>query len=382
MNELSSILPGIWKGPKMNWRAIPRQEVGKEQWNEFVDQSDEAWFWHRFEVIDALLEWPGRSDVSFAMVDKHGVIGAIVAANVVPYRVLFGALRFLTINSREPGGAGQGGPAFRNALPPKQQEQLAESIRGYLFECAWKTSEIRLGMHPMVPALRGERCPRTNPLVTRFGMEATYSQNYILDLRVGRDGLWRGMEHRARKNVRQAEKNGITVRIADRPDDLDAYYAIHSATLNRNGESSFPRRFFEVIWSNLHGQRLVLSLFAENAGCTVACANFAIYKNAAYYWTAGSNALGLSLRANILLQWRAIELLLECGVEWYDVGGANLSIEVTKSAKDKSISTYKKAMGGELYPAYGGRFDLNDPLYISVRTLQRFRQNASTYPRA
>ena len=259
-------------------------------------------------------------------------------------------------------------------MSTKRQEELGEAVRDYLFTRVPKASEIGLGVACMAPAMRGEQCPRVNPLVTRFGVEFVSSQTYVLDLRLGREVLWRRMEHRGRKDVRAAEKNGLTVRTLDRTGDLDQYHALQSETLLRNGQDTFPRAFWEHVWRTLHAEGLVFALLAESNGIPVACANFAVYKGAAYYWTMGASDAGLSLKANNLVQWRAIELLIARRIEWYDVGTADFAFGLSGSPKARRISMFKRAMGGDLYPRYLGRFYPGDRLYLGLRTIQRFMQ--------
>ena len=75
----------------MKWKAISRRELGKVPWDQFVDNCDEAWFFHRFEFLEAVsTTWPNRADGSFAMVDENGSVDAIFSATVIEYRVFFG----------------------------------------------------------------------------------------------------------------------------------------------------------------------------------------------------------------------------------------------------------------------------------------------------
>ena len=57
---------------------VPRKDVDRDDWNSFVDRIDTAWLWHRQELIDALLTWPGSSDASVAGVRPGGMIVAVV----------------------------------------------------------------------------------------------------------------------------------------------------------------------------------------------------------------------------------------------------------------------------------------------------------------
>ena len=60
---------------------IPRESIESDRWDSFVDSCSKAWFWHRYDIQDAFSTWPGKSDLSFAVIDKASS-GEIIA--VVP----------------------------------------------------------------------------------------------------------------------------------------------------------------------------------------------------------------------------------------------------------------------------------------------------------
>ena len=38
-----------------------RENIDKTEWDTFVDASDEAWLWHRYDFQDTLATWGSRS---------------------------------------------------------------------------------------------------------------------------------------------------------------------------------------------------------------------------------------------------------------------------------------------------------------------------------
>ena len=64
---------------------VPRPEIGRQVWDAFVETTEEAWLWHRYDLIEALLTWPGRSDLSFGIVDgsRGERVVAVVPLNLV-----------------------------------------------------------------------------------------------------------------------------------------------------------------------------------------------------------------------------------------------------------------------------------------------------------
>src|SRR5512133_2720390 len=49
----------------------PRTEISREQWDSFAAKSPYAWLYHTYDMQDAIATWPGKSDLSFALVDEE-----------------------------------------------------------------------------------------------------------------------------------------------------------------------------------------------------------------------------------------------------------------------------------------------------------------------
>src|SRR6185369_10938994 len=65
----------------------PRSDIGRERWDAFVDASNQAWLWHRWDLIDALALWPGYRDASYALVDGQGRLIAVMPLHRIVTRV-------------------------------------------------------------------------------------------------------------------------------------------------------------------------------------------------------------------------------------------------------------------------------------------------------
>lgn len=342
-----------------------REKVGKEKWDAFVDASDEAWLWHRFDLQDALATWPGRRDMSFALLDRNsgGRIVVVVPLHLIRKRIA----RTIPWNMLD----SLGGPALANDLGRKERRKTIESVRDCLIGLASShgAREIHLAIAPMTPAFRGERCPRVNPLL-EMGCENTLTQTWVVDLRANKEVVWEHMEGRARTAIRKAEKTGVKVRVADKPEDLDLYYRLHCETYKRTGVPPHPRSYFEAIWNGFQKVNLARILFAELDGEVVAAESFGVYKKATVYWTGASSGKGLSVEANSLLQWTAMQWMIENGIEWYETGEAFPNL---RGGKLKGLSDFKRSFGGVLYPFYRGRIEIGGMLNRVVNCLRALR---------
>ena len=153
-------------------RVVPRAGVGREAWDAFVDRSDEAWLWHRYDLQDALATLPGRRDASFALYSGDELV-AVVPVHVIEY-VQAHVLHFAALESF-------GGPATSPDLGTRHRGRVLDQVMAELHHLAGqrRTTRIDMALSPLTPALRGDRCPRTNPLLD-LGMENTLTQAWIV----------------------------------------------------------------------------------------------------------------------------------------------------------------------------------------------------------
>lgn len=332
-----------------SFEIIGRGALGRETWDAFVEGCAEAWLWHTFDLQDALCTWPTREDASFAVIDKNdgGRVCAVVPLHRMPSRRR-GASRALHLDVLD----SMGGPACADRLGDKHRRGVIDFIRGEVVALAGGSfaREARFALSPMSPALRGEACPRVNPLLS-MGCANTLTQTWVVDLRGGEDVVWKNMEGRARTAVRAAESGGISVRAADRQGDVDVYYAMHCDTYNRTGVPPHPKEYFESIWRDFAARGLAFVLFAEKDGAVIAAESFALYKDASVYWTGAALTEGLQGGANSLLQWTAMKRMIGAGALWYETGEA---FPHERSGKSRGLSDFKKSFGGEMYPYYRG----------------------------
>jgi CelD/BcsL family acetyltransferase involved in cellulose biosynthesis len=300
---------------------------------------------------DALATWPDRRDLSFALREPSGRLVAVIPLHSVE------SPRARRIPFVRPDSLG--GPAVVGDASEGLRRRLLSAAMDQVLRLAGqrRTTRVDVALPPLAPAFRGDRCPRVNPLLA-LGMANTLTQTWVVDLRDGAEAAWRGMQGRARTAIRKAENAGVTVR-AGGAEDLDAYYALHRATYARTGATALPRAYFAAIWEAFLPAGASRVLLAEHEGRIVAARNFAVDKAAAVCWTAASDADALRLGANNLLQWRAMEWMIDAGIQWSETGEA---FPAAGEGKAQGLSQFKESFGGELYPIYRGRIEFDQPL--------------------
>ncbi len=322
---------------------VPRKDVDRDDWNSFVDRSDAAWLWHRQELIDALLTWPGSSDASVAAVRPGGEIVAVVPL-LGWRRPAKGIVTFVDLESF-------GAPALASDLGRKERRAVVAAIDEHFKRTAAESRAVQLYLliPPLAPAYCGERAPRVNPLL-ELGFKNTLTQTWMVDLRLSEKDLRARYSETARQEVRKAADTGLTIRPAEGQRDLETYYGLHVETYKRTGAKAHPKSYFEIIFRTFLPAGFARLLVAEADGIVVAAQNTAFYKNAAYYWTSASSAEAPA-GANRALMHRQIMSARADGALWYDTGEAFPGQTGTKQA---GLNSFKRSFGGEQFPLYRG----------------------------
>ena len=175
---------------------------------------------------------------------------------------------------------------------------------------------------------------------------------HVLALEGGPDAVYAGF-HRSQvhRNIRRAEREGLTVRQADKESDVaGVFYELHLRTRRRQGVPVQPRRFFRLLWDGVIRTGLGSVLIAEVGGRPVASAVFLSWNGTVIYKFGASDAGAWSLRPNHLLFWHAIRAACEQGYRWFDFGRTD--------AGHDSLAAFKQSWGaGEeplVYSMLGG----------------------------
>jgi hypothetical protein len=326
-------------------QVVPRPSVAAEAWDAVASASEDAWLWHRHVFPEALATWKDTRDFSFALVDDHGELVAVMPLLAFGVERARGAVRIA--HFRSPGG-----PAIAHRIEGAARQRLRRAAVNHAVVTAkaHRGVWLRVSLPPLTPAIRGPKCPRVNPL-PELGLDNVIGQTWILDLRVGRDAIFGGLRDRARGELKKAGRNGVTVREADRPGDVDLYYSLHVETYRRTGVTPHPRAYFDHMWRDFVAAGHAVAFFAEQDGEPIAARTFALWRQAGVYWTGAASKRGLEVGAGSRAHWQAIEWMLDHGYEWLENGDA---FPGSEDPKLQGLSLHKASFGGELYPAYHG----------------------------
>ena len=124
-----------------------------------------------------------------------------------------------------------------------------------------------------------------------------------------------------RRDIRKAEREGVTIRRAEASCDLtEVFYALHARTRRRLGVPVQPRRFFELLWTRIIEPGLGFVLLAYSGDVPVAGAVFLAWNGTIAYKYSASDPAFWRLCPNNLVIWTAIRWGCENGYRSFDFG--------------------------------------------------------------
>ncbi|MDP9145709.1 MAG: GNAT family N-acetyltransferase, partial [Actinomycetota bacterium] len=132
-------------------------------------------------------------------------------------------------------------------------------------------------------------------------------QNAVRDLSADPDALWMDVGHKVRKNVKRAQREGVTVMIDPAGARLREFLSLYHRTMGRRGageEYFFPLHYFETIVRTLPGQHAFFHAF--HAGRMVSTELVLRSATSVYSFLGGSDERAYSVRPNDLLKWEIV----------------------------------------------------------------------------
>ncbi|WP_288349204.1 GNAT family N-acetyltransferase [uncultured Thalassospira sp.] len=351
--------------------VLNRQHCSKALWNQAADDIDNAWAWHRWELLEARSNWARTNDLSFAIVDRQNdskLVALIPLVAVQPQRaqLLLG-----------PHLESTGGPAVNDKLPRRTQDKvralIAQEIKNLALYAAAR--RVDLSCPPLAPNLLLASHPCPNPLC-HFGYSDTSTQSWLVNIAGKSESeIWSNLEHRCRKQIKKAERNQLSANLVEPAAPLlDHYYALHLETCSRNGIPPHPRGYFESIFGEVAEAGLSKCCIVQSGPTILAIHTFLLYKNKALYWTTAGSNDALKLCANDFGIWHAITEFSKSSIDYLECGEA---FPGAADGKLKGLNDFKKSFGGTLYPYFRGQV-IYRPVTESLMNIARHLRQGRT----
>ena len=361
--------------------TVPFNQIDPKVWNKFVDESPEAWLYHRTEWME-IEEVEGYQNESFMVLSDEGSplgIFCVYLSSRGPWWRLWERY-FHTGHCR-------GGPAMVGGLSAKHREEVFISALDYLKKRAqiYRSDRLEVRLPSLAPAylppMRGEINPlgeygfRAFPMYGRSGvgrLRGNITPTTIVELH-GNDEetLFSALSPMCRKAVRKATRAGVTCMEGNGSRDLELFYALYESSYLRSASERRPFTFFCRMSENLAEKGWMKVFLAHHEEKPIASILLLSYKDALTYYAGGVDYDAQLLRPHQLLFWETLRWARQNGWRWYEMGP--YFPYLPKDNKMARIGFFKRQFGGREFSLFEGVFFYNWPMYCWGALLEETR---------
>lgn len=167
---------------------------------------------------------------------------------------------------------------------------------------------------------------------------------WILDVTPPEDELLKNMRKTTRYSIRKAEADGVNVRISRDPADVETFWTVYRATVDRHHFTPFSKDYLRREFESFAADDRAAWFFASYQGDVIAAAMVIYDRRSGYYHQGASIQKYSKITASHLLQWRAIQEAKKRGCSFYNFWG--VAPENRPRHPWAGLSLFKKGFGG------------------------------------
>ena len=181
--------------------------------------------------------------------------------------------------------------------------------------------------------------------------------NFIIDLTLTEEELFKNVHSKHRNTIRRGEKAGLVLRIGHE-ELIEDYSKIAIETYERSGKTSVGYDYYKSLTTELDNESVYFVIYKE--GQVQSGALFYYNQQIAYYLH-GASINRPEPGATNYLMWRAILFFKEKGVKEFSFVGYHYDPE--EGSKLEGIQRFKERFGGVLEKSYNFRYVQNRLIY-------------------
>jgi CelD/BcsL family acetyltransferase involved in cellulose biosynthesis len=260
--------------------------VEHPHWDDMLLSADRATFFHSSAWARVLSESYGYIPLYFTIIENGK---------------LFGLIPVMEIKSFLTGRRGVSLPFTDMCDPlaedPEAFEALLKKAAEYGRQARWKYIEMRGGG-------------------TFQSHQPASAEHFVhcLDLSADEAGVCSNFKPNIRRNIRKAEKEGISVALERSRESVNVFYRLHCGTRRHHGLPPQPWSFFKKIHEHVIAAGKGFVALARYQNRWVAGAVYALYRDQAIYKYGASDRGLQHLRPNNLVMWEAIRWCCRNGI--------------------------------------------------------------------
>jgi hypothetical protein len=337
----------------MELKSIPYSPEWKVDWDRFCETSEDAWFFHTTSWIEfwrAYQREEASPECSFLLVDTDGI--QAICPLVIEHHPMYDEREFGGFNAGRLRGPA---PAVNTRLTPQRRQEVLAAAYAQIDILAQEQGVARLSVEhsPLAP---GSVVGEGSNEILRYGFLDVSFTTQVLSLNQGVDALWRDIRRGHRSDIKRGLL-AIETEVFHGPgvsvEEFDAYREMHHRDA---GRITRPMRTFSIQHEWILNGRAVL-IGSKYQGEWVGFNYLMLHGTGAYYLSACEEPdVHVPVPVGHALQWTAIQWLKDQGYERYEIGRQYFGAQLhdAPSAKEISISNFKRRFGGKAITAHAG----------------------------
>jgi CelD/BcsL family acetyltransferase involved in cellulose biosynthesis len=169
-----------------------------------------------------------------------------------------------------------------------------------------------------------------------FLEQKTAYTTHILNLEAGPDQLLKSFHSTSvRQRIRRAERDRLTVRLAENERDLKAFYRLHILSRQKHGLPPHPYAFFANMWHTLRPRHFLLVPMVEREGKVIGAAIVLKFRDTFHFEYSAADQESLSSSPNQVLTWETIKIACNEGAKYFDFGRSSSAHLTLIEAKER-----------------------------------------------
>lgn len=289
-----------------------------------------------------------KDDLSFVAIDASGSVAAICPL----YLEQYGETKRLSYRGEYLEALRA--PLIAIDVSPKSRDKLRQALFHEIDRIAQRTGAVKCNF--IVDPLCGDSHREGYNYLSRYGYLDASLTTVLIDLSKSVEDLWKDLRASYKALINKSERIYKIVAMdagSITRQNFDAYAEVHHKAA---GRITRPQRTFDIQYEMLLNDQASL-IGVEIDGTWAGFAYFLHSRHSAYYGS-GAEDPGLVTETPLgpVMQWTAIKHFAQKGLRYIELDNQYFGPQLFEcpSAKDMSISFFKRGFGGSLIPLYRG----------------------------
>ena len=198
--------------------------------------------------------------------------------------------------------------------------------------------------------------------------------NFLVDLSVGKENLWKNLSKSRRYGITKSSKMGVTIHEISSENELDTLYSLLKDTYNRARHPLSDKSLFDSVYTHLVPKNLGKIFFARHENNSIGAIILLLFKQNIYHYYSCSLPDYSKFYPNDILVWHALEWGSLNNYSLFDFMGAG------KPDEKYGVREFKRQFGGAMVN-YGRYKKVHSPIknWIAQQGLATYKQAGNCF---